>query len=158
MSGQEDILGISMGELSLLLLFSFLLMNLLLEENRLKEKEVPEKGKLTIESVASKSCKNLGCADKPKELKSKLTPSCHETGFQKGYYGTIHITQRGIYKLNGVDYDYTRLHKLIKEDLDNAKIHECVLRLNVSYNDDMSARDLDYSLKKLEKHFYARRI
>jgi hypothetical protein len=172
MSGWHiDVFGLTLAELAFVVLFAFLVA----AQRNVSPEQLVEAQNHTIKAqkrieeldreVARLHAENqeLGAksADIPAPrpgLRSQQTPSCSETGFDRGFLFTALIVGPDMYSITNVPMNYAQVIGKYRDSIDNAKKAGCIHRVQVVGSQDLNIRDYDVALQKLERHFYVRRL
>ena len=156
----EDIFGVTLGELSFIILFVVLIF--LAKSLHNSNEDIIEKYKRQLDEVNNKIAvledENKKLADELQKLKSNIPPGCREK-YRKGYVGNFYgdkftIIDSDVYHYNNKNFNYHELINYLADDLKNAEEHGCFLQIQVGFNKNISTNEFVTAKSKLDKHFY----
>lgn len=156
-----DIVGLTLAEVSLVLLFSFIAIFIPAYSRARKEAAKADAGDVQKQLDAAK----LDNARLQKELensrrnlRSVVTPSCVE--ISKATDWLFAATVRGADNYEVLDQQYTLDGLLAKyaAALAQAKQDDCVHRIRIYYGAGVSGLDYDLAIRRLEEHFYTQKL
>jgi hypothetical protein len=168
-----DIVGMSLAELSLSLLFVVLA---LLPPSSPDELSSARTQLATVSSqlaIATKHIDELSAQSKQlqgftrmtadgaaaRHLRSITLPSCAEKKVRNDWLFTTVVRGEDLYDVQDIGtLNLQQILDRFKRELDEATLAECVQRIQVRVGNDVSAIDYDLALRRLEQHFYPRKL
>lgn len=163
----SDVTGITLAELSLLLLFVVIItyvggsvagqpdLNCDELQQRVErlEKEIDELKEKHRNEIVSLERKYADCSAKLKKLKSKIPPSCIEAGIAPSYLATVVVMGKNRFMVSEQIYSFGGIKKLYNQELDDATKHGCIQSIKVSFVKSLSAPQYNAGLRKLRSIF-----
>lgn len=167
MTNGSDIIGYTLAEIALVLLFAIVAVFLppyskasqqLKEVDKAnrevaKQREEVRLLKNQLAELQTRSANEPRAAD----LKSKQTPSCKELGIESGFLFTTTITSADTYVVNGEYVNSDQLRNMFREALNVAASKQCKESVRVLYSARVSTAEYDEALRKIEQLFYVSR-
>jgi competence protein ComGC len=160
-----DIVGLTLAEISLVLLFSFIAIfvpsyararkELDAKTNKATNSDVE---KQLIAAKAENTQLQQELQNSRRNLRSVVTPSCVEISKATDWLFTAVIRGSDDYEVQGQQYTLDALLAKYSPELVQAKQNSCVHRIRIYYGQDLSGLDYDYSLRRIEKHFYTQKL
>jgi hypothetical protein len=163
---KEDIISITLTELSLVLLFVVIVISYsdaLIGTIKIKSATDVKALKATLQRSDTElnrlreELMRTKMDLERKRLKSQQRPSCTEKGIIDGFLESVTILGERKYQLSGVGYDDTALKKYFGDELTIAEKHDCVHSIIVYHEPTVPLDQYLYALKKLERWFYIKR-
>lgn len=167
---KDDIIPITLTELSLVLLFVILVFSfsdhLVGKQDGHSEPVIEQEMVMKLKAALTRSAskvnrleKELTALKKEKEdLRSRQRPSCIEQGSVDGFIGRVSILSNNKFKVSDIELSLSGLKEFFKSDLGYAKEKGCVQAIKVVHGSDVSLQEYLRSLKKLERWFYIKRV
>jgi len=164
MQGDEAIVGLTLTELALNILFgSVLLISLhrvpdqateLAALRKQHEDDVLRHEKdtqlLTQTSAALEALKK-----EREDLRSSMKPSCGEARYgRRKFVFAATVVDGTTYAVDGISYSYPRLLKRFRSDLDEGVRLGCVPRVKVSWKGGIDLKNFNSGLQRLNQEFY----
>jgi hypothetical protein len=160
-----DIVGLTLAEISLVLLFSFVAIfvpsyararkELDAQANKATNSDI-EKQLIAVNAENARLQQEL--QNSRKNLRSVVTPSCVEIGKATDWLFTAIIRGSDAYEVQGEQYTLDALLAKYSPALIQAKQNGCVHRVRIYYGQGLSGLDYDYSLRQIEEHFYTQKL
>jgi uncharacterized coiled-coil protein SlyX len=167
MTNGSDIIGYTLAEIALVLLFALVAVFLPSYSKASKQlKEVEKANRQVAEQreevrlLKSQLAElQTRTADEPRaaDLKSKQTPSCKELGVDTGFLFTATITSADTYVVNGQEVNSDQLRNMFRDALNVAARKQCKESVRVFYSARVSTAEYDEALRKIEQLFYVSR-
>jgi Tfp pilus assembly protein PilE len=158
---RTDLLGWTLAELALALLFAFFaafVPSYVAEVQRIKRLEAEAKKAVTAADVEKLRKENSdlrsGIEASRKDLKSKLTPPCAELDKNSTWLFTATVTSRDSFDIEGEAFTLDGIERKYAEQLKEAKRRGCIEKARIYIKAGMSAGDFDYAYKRLGSDFY----
>jgi hypothetical protein len=155
-----DIVGLSLAELSLALVFVVLVLA------RPSQKAELAAARKSIEELKNDNKQLQAAIERLRRsqesstpgLRSPSLPSCEFVHLAREQLFTIVIAGRNEFRLSDATVTLPELLTRYQKDLQSAIGAGCVHRINVLFTNDISAPDYDQALRELDKHFYVRKL
>ena len=165
MNRRDDVLGLTLAEVGLFVVFILLLVGLTKPDLAEKLRGAEEMIR-TLDMRLNHARANWAAARERirflqgqlQELQSPQRPSCREAGVADGFLFSLTIEGRQRLRLAGGQlFTFPELLEFFRSDLEDANRGRCVHAISVSYIPDVSIDAYDAALRELEQHFYIRR-
>ena len=166
MRERTDIVGLTLAELALALLFCLLATlapsfvkaqkAALAQGEQAKEKEVLEKrvGDLERENAVQRSRLQIAS----RQLRSVAAPSCFELGKANDWLFDTTVRGRDAYQVNQQTLTLDAVLNAYSSDLGFATENGCKQRIRTYYGIGVPGIDYDYALRRIEEHFYTKKM
>lgn len=166
---KSDLLGWTLAELSLALLFAFLAtLSPSFRHNMAQNKQqVDAANKITtlITQNVHLESENTALRSENSDLhsmftasriglKSKQLPSCAELNNNSEWLFNTTIISEDSFEIAGKMFTLNDIRQKYANDIADAKKQGCVQRIQVSFDGEMSARVYDSAIKRLKQLFY----
>lgn len=163
---RSDIVGLTLAEISLALLFSFILIFAPAYSRAQRELDSSRANKATAEDLQKK----LAAADAENarlheelensrhNLRSVVTPSCVEINKATDWLFAATIRGADSYYVSGQQYSLNDLLTKYASALTQAKRDACIQRIRIHYGVGVPLPDYDYALRRIEEHFYTLKL
>lgn len=179
---REDVIGITLAELTLVLLFIFIIIffvtssagrdNQALKEALTSQEELLA---LQLEEIAAlktdkenlvherqrrdQVMKRLANAltvlrTENEQLRSKFKPSCYERGYAPSVIGKVIILGADLFSVGGKKMTLSEIKKHFAQELSAAEALGCVQTIRTNYSGSLSLDEYYSGLRKLERLFY----
>ncbi len=161
-----DIVGFTLAELSLVLLYVFLALTLpsrntlQTETTRLSQQVTSlqaEIQRLLREKSFLPEPKPAPPEEKPR-LRSAATPSCIEKGIVADWLFTAIIRGRDAYEVHGRRLTLAGLLSMYQPQVSASKEAGCVHSAKIQLGAGVSAVDYDFALRRIEQNFYTKKL
>jgi hypothetical protein len=158
-SRQFDIVGLTLAEVALVLLFSFLVLFVPAYarlNRRIKQSGAVDVAKLQTDltNALAENARLKAEIDKSRRnLRSAAMPTCAELN-KADWLFTAVIRGADVYEVNGNKYSLDRLLQTYATELSEANKNGCRHRVKLYYGKDVSLTEYDYALRKIEQSFY----
>jgi hypothetical protein len=161
-----DIVGLTLAEISLVLLFSFIAIFVPSYARTRQELASVKTNKATANAVE----KQLLAANKEnvrlqqelensrRNLRSVVMPSCVEISKATDWLFAATIRGSDDYEVLGQRYTFDGLMTKYSPALAQAKQDGCVHRIIIYYGQGVSGFDYDYALRRIEQPFYTKKL
>ena len=154
-----DIVGLTLAEVSLVLLFSFIA---IFVPAYSRARKVPDTGALEKQLAAAtaenvKLRRELDEASR-RNLRSVVAPSCVEVGKATDWLFEAIIRGADDYEILGQQYTLGDLLAKYSSAQAQAKQDRCIHRIRVYYGMGVSVSDYDHALRRIEEDFYSQKL
>lgn len=161
-----DIVGLTLAEISLVLLFSFVAIFVPSYARARKELDSVRADKATTSDVkkqllaanAENAQLQQELQNSRRNLRSVVTPSCVEISKATDWLFAAIVRGSDDYEVLGQQYTLNALLAKYSPALIEAKQDGCVHRIRIYYGQGVSGYDYDYSLRQIEEHFYTQKL
>lgn len=156
---RNDIVGLTLAEISLVLLFSFLALFVPAYarlNRKLKQSGAVDVAKLQTDlknANASNESLKAEIENSRRNLRSAAMPTCAELN-KADWLFTAVIRGSDSYEVNSNRYSLSTLLQTYAKELSEASTNGCRHRVKVYYGKDVSLPEYDYALRKIERSFY----
>ena len=156
---REDIVGLTLAEIALTLLFFFLAVfapTYARLNRKLKAINLIDVARLQTELKAAEAENETLKAELEKyrpNLRSAAVPSCAEINKADWLFTTI-IRGSDTYDIDGVSYSIGNILATYSKELSDARQNGCRHRIKVYYGAGVSLDEYDSALRKIEVYFY----
>lgn len=160
----DEMIGLTLTELALNVLFALVLLNplnrgpdLKMEMEELKRKnEVCDKALADVGDRLSKMTAELkSCNEERAHLKSTMRPSCGEPQYGRmEYLFTAVVMDSKTYSISGTVYSYSELLQRFKGERNKASRIGCVARVKVAWRIGLDLDEFNAGHQKLQQEFY----
>jgi hypothetical protein len=164
---RADIIGYTLAELALALLFAFILISLHSRERLTKgvsglESEVRDLNRQLIQAkqesdVLKRQVPAKGSVAKI-SLRSSAPPSCIEIGLTSEPLFTTVIRGRDSFDVNGSSFTLSELLARFNQDVSAARATGCFHSIKLMVSPTLGAADYDFALRKIEQNFYTKKL
>jgi hypothetical protein len=170
-----DILGLTLAELSLVVLFAFLALALpsrsrlqratarLSAENKHLSSEISTlQEQLSAERTARQALvaeiEKVGSTSKSTNLRSTAPPTCVEKGVATEWLATMVIRGRDQFEVNGRVIALNEVLEQFAPQLSAGRNAGCFHTARIFVGRNVSAADYDTALRRVEQHVYTRKF
>ena len=165
MSGTVDIVGYTLAETALVLVF--VLIVVYAPESR-KVQKLQGELQTTRHDLDAALEKQAREQEHPRPIQRKVIdrtalrsaapPSCVETGVATGWLFTATVEGRDSYRINGVKLTFDELQQRYQTNVTEARDAGCFHRVKVYFTPSITSVEYDEALRKLEELFYTRKL
>jgi regulator of replication initiation timing len=158
-SRQFDIVGLTLAEVALVLLFAFLVLFVPAYarlNRRVKQSGVVDVANLKtdLKNAIAENERLKSQIDKSRRnLRSAAMPTCAELN-KADWLFTAVIRGADVYEVNGNKYSLNTLLQAYAAELSEASKNGCRHRVKLYYGKDVSLPEYDFALRKIEQSFY----
>ena len=157
-----DIVGLTLAEISLVLLFSFIAVFLPAYGHVRKELDSIKAATMLTgdiqKQLADAKSENVRLQQEiensRRNLRSVATPSCFEINKTTGWLFTAIIRGADRYEVLGQEFTFASLLAKYSSNLTQGKQDGCRQRVRIYFGNGVSVADYDYALRRLEEYFY----
>lgn len=152
-------MGLTLAEISLVLLFSFLVAFVPAYERLAKAVGNPGDVAKLQKELDGVRAENNGLKDEIEKLKAKknlrsaAVPSCAEVT-QADWLFTAVVRGSDDYYVDGQQYSLESLLNKFSMQMSEADKNRCRHRIKLYYDKNISLKEYDYALRRIEQHFY----
>ena len=159
MTGTSDIVGYTLAEIALVLVFCVIAMDTHAVTGLKKQLRTAQDNLFAAQRQLSAQAKLVSKRiDQPTKLRSSAPPSCFETGFDRNWLFTTTITGRDSFEIGSNVLTFDQLMARYANQIAASKANGCVPRIQVAFSPGIQVIDYDQALKRLEGQFYPRRL
>jgi hypothetical protein len=154
---RSDIVGWTLAEISLALLFAFLVLLIPAYarlNRKLNDSSKPDVAAELKNVVAENKVLKAEIEKSRRNLRSVATPSCAELGKASDWLFTATIRGSDSYDVGANRYTLAGLAQAYSHDIAEATRNGCRLRVKLYYGAEVSAAEYDAALRKIEQRFY----
>jgi hypothetical protein len=166
---EAEIVGLTLAELSLVLLFAFLAITMASRSHLQERVDQLAKDDLVARRELSDARNRLqvlqkhdGILPEPKRLAARLRssalPSCVEIGTEQDWLFTTVIRGRDAYEIEGHVLGLADVLARFDGEIASAKLAGCVPTIKVMLSATIGAADYDFALRQIEQHFYTKKL
>ncbi len=156
---RTDIVGLTLAEIALVLLFSFLALFVPAYarlNHKLKRSGATDVVRLQADlknATAANAILKAEIEKSHRNLRSAAMPTCAELD-KADWLFTVVIRGSDVYEVNGNKYSISMLLQTYTRELSEANKDGCRHRVKVYYGKDVSLPEYDYALRRIEQYFY----
>jgi cell division septum initiation protein DivIVA len=155
-----DIVGFTLAEIALVILFAVLVLFLPQKERqenevqtlRQKIKRLEESESTLKQRIASLEKERQQFQSPRPDLRSKAIPTCFEID-KTDWLFSVTIRGKDVFEIAGKDMSLTDLLKSYDAQMKSAKAKGCIHRVEVFYDPEISIAEYDTGLRRLEAWF-----
>jgi hypothetical protein len=156
---RTDIVGLTLAEIALVLLFSFVALFVPAYarlNHKLKQAGATDVVRLQADlknATAANETLKAEIEKSRKNLRSAAMPTCAELD-KADWLFTVVIRGSDVYEVSGNRYAINDLLQTYSKEIAQANKDGCRHRVKVYYGKDISLPEYDYALRKIEQYFY----
>jgi predicted nuclease with TOPRIM domain len=159
-----DIVGFTLAEIALVILFAVLVLFLPQKERQENEAQAFRQRIKSLEETQSVLRQQIASLEKEREqlrqrfqspradLRSKAIPTCFEID-KTDWLFSVTIRRNSVFEISGKDMTLNDLLKSYDTQIKSAKAKGCIHRVQVFYDPEISAAEYDTGLRRLEAWF-----
>ncbi len=161
-----DIVGLTLAEIALVLLFSVLAVFAPAYQRSQRELRANNLTSATVrdykEKLRAAEAETVNLKEElekhRRDLRSVATPSCVEIDRAKDWLFTVTIRGADQYEIGGHELNLRELLDKYSAALELARKEACIHRIRLHYGTGVSGEDYDLALRRLEEYFYTRKL
>jgi competence protein ComGC len=155
-----DIVGFTLAEIALVILFALLVIFLPQKERQANEVKALQQKIKSLEASESALKQQVASLEKERQrfqssrpdLKSKAIPTCFEIDKTEWLF-SVTIRGNDAFEITGKDMTLNDILKNYETQMKSAKAKGCIHRIQVFYSPEISTADYDSGLRRLEAWF-----
>jgi len=162
MNGRNDIIGYTLAEIALLLLFAIIAIFLPKYSTLSAHLRAQTASRLLLEKEVAALKEQLALVKppgaSPAGLRSRQMPSCIERKLASGPIFSAVALSNGKYRVGGEELTASEIRSRFAEQIADADKHECRQRIQLGYSTGMSAEQFVQAQVQMENWFYVSKI
>lgn len=154
---EDDIVGLTLSEIAFVLLFFLLAQFVILSREHHNNLSTSKEDLKTIKHKLSKANHEIWRL-KQKGMKSRQLPTCRAAKLADSFLFDVEILGKDLFRVDDKEYSFRQIVRTYSKDIERARGAECRHSIRVSCSRQIEVESFDHALRKLERHFYIKRI